>query len=188
MWNTPTGIRILRPREGRLFLAAADALTGRIQAGDLPTDFPQLFTELTDSQRTAEIKTVTQALLASSEVVPSTAVHDATIYSVFQQLKSEIVNEVDGNTTQWRKLTFQVLESVVDFQTETVEVSPTVDSNNYEAWDDAVERLVDQILWDRDFEFADSFLDADPRQAAVLRQVLGIDDDYFSSAAEDIAT
>lgn len=188
MWNTPNGKRILRPNEGRLFLAAANMLKGRIQDSDPLEDFPLLFTELTESQQTAEIEIVTQALLASADVLPATAVHDAAIYSVYHQLKGEIAIEIDLlDTMEWREQTLKTLESVLDPDPEDSDLVPTVAaSEDIDAWDFAVEILVDQVLWDRDFQLADSFLDEAPQRAALMRQILGIDEDYFSAPSEDL--
>jgi len=45
--------------------------------------------------------------------------------------------------------------------------------------------LTDRVLWDRDFEIAAGFLDADPATAGPRREVLGIPDDYFTVAPPD---
>lgn len=52
-------------------------------------------------------------------------------------------------------------------------------------WERLVDGLTDAILWDRDFEMADSFLDVDPGVSHHRRQLLGINEDYFSSVAPD---
>jgi hypothetical protein len=48
-----------------------------------------------------------------------------------------------------------------------------------------VDCLASAILWDRDFEFAETFLDADPEAARQRRKTLGIVDDYFVMPAPD---
>lgn len=57
-----------------------------------------------------------------------------------------------------------------------------VELGEWELW---VDCLASAILWDRDFEFADSFLDADPDAARRRRKVLGITEDYFVRPAPD---
>lgn len=52
-------------------------------------------------------------------------------------------------------------------------------------WEDWIDLLASEVLWDRDFEFADSFLDAEPKAARSRRQVLGIEEDYFVQPAPD---
>jgi hypothetical protein len=54
-----------------------------------------------------------------------------------------------------------------------------------EEWETWIDCLASAILWDRDFEFADSFLDADPDAARSRRKTLGINDDYFVMPAPD---
>jgi hypothetical protein len=52
-------------------------------------------------------------------------------------------------------------------------------------WSDLIDLLAQAILWDRDFELADSFLDADPGESSQRRRLLGIEDDYFTRVAPD---
>jgi hypothetical protein len=52
-------------------------------------------------------------------------------------------------------------------------------------WDLLIESLADCILWDRDYEMAEAFLDDDPEQAAAKKMMLGIDEDYFTGLAPD---
>ena len=58
-------------------------------------------------------------------------------------------------------------------------------SSNLSQWQSLTESLADRILWDRDFEMAGSFLDEEPAKAAVLKQMMGIETDYYSSIAPD---
>jgi len=46
-------------------------------------------------------------------------------------------------------------------------------------WENMIDELASAILWDRDFELADGFLDEDPSSARHRRRLLGIHDDYF---------
>lgn len=52
-------------------------------------------------------------------------------------------------------------------------------------WEMLIESLADTILWDRDYEMAESFLDAAPDLAKQRRELLGIDDDYYIAIAPD---
>lgn len=54
-----------------------------------------------------------------------------------------------------------------------------------DVWGDCLEHLADAILWDRDFEMAEDFLDADPIESRHRRHLLGINDDYFTRIAPD---
>lgn len=52
-------------------------------------------------------------------------------------------------------------------------------------WEMLIESLADAILWDRDYEMAESFLDAAPDLARQRRELLGIDDEYYIAIAPD---
>ena len=58
-------------------------------------------------------------------------------------------------------------------------------SNHLPRWEVMVADLADSILWDRDFEMADEFLDVDPGVSRQRRRLLGIDDGYFTQVAPD---
>ena len=62
---------------------------------------------------------------------------------------------------------------------------PEEDSCDIRRWEDVVEFLSDAILWDRDFELSDSFLDIDPGVSSQRRRLLGIDHDYFTRVPPD---
>jgi hypothetical protein len=57
---------------------------------------------------------------------------------------------------------------------------------DYGAWHDLLEEIIDRVLWgDRDFQEAELFLDRDPRESRQLKQLMGIDEDYFSAIAPE---
>jgi hypothetical protein len=56
-----------------------------------------------------------------------------------------------------------------------------------DSWELQIELLADRILWDRDYELADTLMDVDPDAATEQKQFLGISDDYFSAIAPDIS-
>ena len=55
-----------------------------------------------------------------------------------------------------------------------------------EDWQFLLDFLANQILWDDgDYENADDFVDKDPRARAALKEMMGIDQDYFTAVAPD---
>ncbi len=50
---------------------------------------------------------------------------------------------------------------------------------------DMVDWLAEAVLWDRDFEMADTFLDVDPGISRQRRRLLGIQEDYFTQVPPD---
>ena len=53
-------------------------------------------------------------------------------------------------------------------------------------WERLITDLSELILWDRDFELAESFLDLDPGVSEHRRRLLGIDEHYFSAVPGEI--
>lgn len=64
-------------------------------------------------------------------------------------------------------------------------VVPAADCLELDRWEEVIDYLADSILWDRDFELAESFLDVDPGLSQQRRRLLGIGDDYFTQVAPD---
>ena len=62
---------------------------------------------------------------------------------------------------------------------------PLVSSTDITNWELLVDGLTDAILWDRDFEMADSFMDIDPGVSHRRQRLLGINKDYFTRIAPD---
>lgn len=60
-----------------------------------------------------------------------------------------------------------------------------LESDNLEDWSRAIEFLVDQVLWDRDFDMEEIFADHDPAKIAEIKKYFGIHEDYFSTPAPD---
>ncbi len=63
--------------------------------------------------------------------------------------------------------------------------TPTILSNDLEFWATTIENLVNQVLWDRDFELESIFADHDPSKISDIKAYLGINHDYFSTPAPD---
>lgn len=98
------------------------------------------------------------------------------------------VSEPAPSDVKWRRLVHSAcLETLGGEDGAWLDVSTDsqlagVELTEWEVWIDC---LASAILWDRDFEFADSFLDADPEMARRRRMTLGISDDYFVMPAPD---
>ncbi len=71
-----------------------------------------------------------------------------------------------------------------ELDSEAIEI-PDETSGEISEWAYLIERLTSAVLWDRDFEMAESFLDVDPRVSQQRRRLLGIDQDYFTRVAPD---
>ena len=126
--------------------------------------------------------------------------------AVFVEIRDQVAIEIglmdvdepsaaeEVENTSWRELVLAAHRSIFgEFRSTEIgpEVDdgvierPAVDSYDMNAWEDLIEHLTDAVLWDRDFEMADSFLDIDPGVSQQRRRLLGIDDDYFTRVAPD---
>jgi hypothetical protein len=168
------------------------------------------FDELTSAQRLAMVRDVARYLLTPTPTVcPLTATAEATVAAIFTEICDSVGIEIDLATDEdmegeprflfWRSMIHAAATSGI---LETAEVTdgddlkgldetteqdslPKIDCNDREWWFDVVNQLADTILWDRDFEMADCFLDSDPIEAQQRRLLLGIEEGYFTDVAPD---
>lgn len=158
----------------------------------------------------------THLLTETPEPLELSAVNESAVYSIFRVLASEIETEIESEIdidhisgldaqskewlTEWRKSALAAYhqtmgEPVIEEplpadcmfgDMEDDEPPLTVDCSEFARWESVTEQLADQILWDRDFDMAGEFLDAQPAQAALLKQHMGIEPDYYTSVASDV--
>ncbi|MEZ6129301.1 MAG: hypothetical protein R3C59_11510 [Planctomycetaceae bacterium] len=198
MWNTPQGVRVLTGAEAALVQDAVSVLADFVheEASGYGATFKHgiaLFDQLSWTERLTELDRVATALLtASGPVFQPSAVHEAVVGAIFSTVESMVHSEIrcdEPGDQAWRS---QVLaachESLAHKGAEAIECLPVSSSvSDPGIWSDTIEVLADQILWDRDYQLAGDFLDTDPEKAALIREVLGIDDDYFVDAAQDVS-
>ena len=206
MWHTSEGDRFLEAAEARLFKAGVTGLVERVKE-DVRVESGgytiTLFDELTWSQRLAVLESVATHLLTKTDQMPElTAVNEAAIGTVFDHISFEIDMEIEDTSsgTVWRQLVLDACHECLGD-----ELSEHDDSDGDEAaedeadylpesascerpdlWHHLVQSLADRILWDRDYELMGDFLDEPPEKAAMLRQIMGIGEDYFAAAADDL--
>jgi hypothetical protein len=214
-WQTSEGDRWLTGAEATLvretLALMIDQISDNIEDGDEERlwDFGvELFDELTGTQQLVIAKTVAEHLLVkTTRTLELTSINEATVYAVFRTLTAQIEIEVDTENDKsesdpwrcyWRRLTLNAFKECFPhdeadgFEGDDPEdpwMTPQSEaSSNVPQWDSLTESLADRILWDRDFEMAGSFLDDDPAQAAVMKQMMGISADYYSDVAPDLKT
>ena len=199
MWKTPQGNRCLVQAEAALFKAATLALVERVKEEEQHLQTcrygVQVFDQLTWSPRLAALELAATHLLSSTSPAPIlNAVNEATIAAIFSHVSFEIDMEIDdmSRAFRWRQLTLsagcEIFE--IDEDPRTLELEYTlpqsIGDKRRELWHSLVDSLADQILWDRDFELIETFIDEPPEKATMMRQIMGIDDNYFSTAADDL--
>jgi hypothetical protein len=172
-----------------------------------------VFDSLSTSQRLALLHDVANHLLTPTEsALPLSATAEAAVAAVFVEIRDQVAIEigfqeydeektsdiapcaVDPDNMSWRELVIAAHHCVFgdrfsddlasDFDGEIVpRLTPS--SRDMDSWELLIEHLTDAILWDRDFEMADSFLDIDPSVSQRRRRLLGIEDDYFTNVVAD---
>jgi hypothetical protein len=208
MWHTSVGNRELAGAEAALLKVAITAVVEQIKEEssgyvDQAEYGIRLFDELPWSQRLVLLEQIATYLFTKTrEPLELTAVNEAAIGALFEHIRWEIELEIVLRNedplqpdTQWRELVSTAYEEC--FRDEgadgTIEEwddfsQPDITSEDRETWSDLIESLANRILWDRDFEMEDLFLDEAPEKTEIMKQYLGIDSDYFAAAAPDAVT
>ncbi len=214
MWHTSRGDRTLRGDEAALVRMSIESMIDTLlihvddeidneEAGadariDCESGIPT-YDALTISQRIALLHDVAMYLLTDTRgVLPLSAELEAAVAAIFIEIRDQVAIEIDfpsinnrrGGPT-WRAMVRNAYDCVFAADEtglhdhEVDEEVPVAENREIYRWEYLIESLSDAILWDRDFEMADSFLDDDPGVSHHRRQLLGIDDEYFTSIARD---
>jgi len=164
------------------------------------------YDSLTISQRIALLHDVATYLLTDTDkVLALSAELEAAVAAIFVEIRDQVAIEInfpsiDDNQIgpTWRTLVRAAYVSAFadaigdHYQSSdsgelppSSQNLPSPQSRDIGQWEFLIESLSDAILWDRDFEMADSFLDDDPDVSQHRQRLLGIDDEYFTSIAHD---
>ena len=210
MWHTSRGDRTLDGHEAVLVSKAIDVMVGALlvhideefedSAPDCETGIA-IYDMWTPSQRIGLLHEVGKYLLTSTdEPLALSALTDATVAAIFVEIRDQIAIEIefaasheDSGQPQWREMVLAAHRSIYSnncgewygrgYGSSVREFDASSDDLRH--WETRVDELVDSILWDRDFEMAEGFLDIDPGVSRQRRRLLGIDDEYFTSVAPD---
>lgn len=162
-----------------------------------------VFDSLTIPQRVAMLHHVSTHLL--TDLVPVTeetsAVDDATIAAIFSEIQDQVTIEIDlhldddsdiefeeyfrgvesCDAASWRSLVLAAFMQLNDGSDGVDDYQPpeSATHTSIDAWEDLIDALASAILWDRDFELVDGFMDEDPVSASHRKKLLGIHDNYF---------
>lgn len=196
MWHTSSGDRTLTGAEALLVKEAITAIVEQImeESAGYTEQWEygvDRFDELTLSQRLKLLEQVAIHLLTpTQETLELTAVSEAAVAVIYEHMLVVIDLEIDDDrpTTRWRSLILAAYAECFSEDAGDLEDEfhpPASTSNNRKEWEVLIDCLTDNSLWDRDFEI-DEFLDASPEVSEMLKDHMGIDDDYYSAAAPDI--
>jgi hypothetical protein len=206
MWHTSRGDRTLAGQEALLISGAIEIMVAALLDHldeDLDDTAPDcetgivVYDHCTPAQRIALLHQTARYLLTETdEVLPLSALTDATVAAIFVEIRDQLAIEIGfaadgGEDSQqtWRRRVWAAHQSVFDDcredEAEELPINFGPESEDLSCWEQLVSELADSILWDRDFEMADGFLDADPGVSQQRRRLLGIDDSYFMAVAPD---
>jgi hypothetical protein len=172
---------------------------------------------LTLEQKIWTLHKVTHGLLdKKTPACELSAFVEATIACVFRVLEDSVMIEIDmandfdddseENSDDsydhfyWRKTLFApYYELIKESNAETSEEEESedneeeeeielidVESEEEDDWEMVIEIMESQVLWDADYDL-DEFEDIDPDNSDLLKQLLGMQDTYFSSIPDDPA-
>ena len=202
MWNTSYGDRVLAPAEAALFVEAVaymrDMISVAVELQESHYVGVTAFDRLQPTQQLTALHLVTMALL-KPEIPPPplSATLEGTVYGVFKDLLSIIEVEIDACRDD--EISYELRNAIlaarragvvsgVDWHQpseEEIADLPDCSCTDIDRWEEEIETLADQILWDRDFELEPLIADQDPSKVADIKEYLGIGRDYFSTAAPD---
>lgn len=159
-----------------------------------------VFDSLSIPQRVAMLHHVSKHLLSDAhpEGEETSAIDDATIAAIFSEIQDQVAIEIgldpedfvcdqqsDSDLivkmTYWRSLVLSACQQTIsiDDDMENLGIPTDALADSLEKWECAIDLLASAILWDRDFELADGFMDEDPSSARQRRRLMGIHDNYF---------
>ncbi len=211
MWETSQGTRTLTGAEAYLIKELVhylhDQILVGIEIGEPHFSDVAVFDCLQPTQQLVTLYTVARGLLDPAAAPPKlTATCEGTIYAIFRELETlieaEIEFEKDSGLSDYsiRSLARAAYIPVRNPSGVYCDLKPEMKSGIDQGWDavpqkectvmerwsDFIELLADNILWDRDFQFDRIVGDVSPDQAGLIKQQLGINEDYYSSVAQDI--
>ncbi|MGB7345014.1 MAG: hypothetical protein WBD20_12440 [Pirellulaceae bacterium] len=174
-----------------------DAIAGYCQSGIA------IYDELPPTRRIALLHEVAGYLLMPTDgVMPLSAYAEAAVAAIFVEVRDQVAIEIDlfpsgpdeisddpEENITWRELVLAAYESVAALADDNWEALhddlPDPLSCELDDWEPLIDSLADAVLWDRDFEMAGDFLDAEPAVSQQRRRLLGIEEDYFASIVPD---
>lgn len=184
MWRTSEGDRILKGGEAELFRKGVSSLACHLADAFECYEFAtgeKVFDRLTHAQKIAMLDLVSRALLYQNARCPAlSGVNEATVAAVYAHIGREIVIETDESESLfWRRLVRAACKGIGWGRS----AMPNLHCENDGKWRDVIEELLDEILWDRDHELEDIFLDMPPDDSRAARAAAGVSGPYFRTIA-----
>lgn len=197
MWHTPEGDRKLKGAERRLFINGLIHILEQMEEQD-PEDVDfhsKIIRQINPDDWWFVFMLVAEQLLGDGPDPDLRAWNEAVVFEIYQALDTEIqieverqqIGEMEGRHGWFvRKLAHDTIkqfqppkEELKDLDPDEKVSIPRVKSTNAADWEFEIEMLLDEILWDRDFLMYDTFADADPVRGKMLKEFMGIEQEYY---------
>ena len=184
VWRTDPSDRILEGPEAKVFAEALLSLLDEFDLCDFEYDLGiKCFDTLTVGQKISVLSTIANGLFRKDvEPVELTAVLESGIGAVFKHLYHRVTYEIDEPElgSKWREL---LVAARKEMEAEDI---PDITCEDYKEWDIEVEELANAILWDRDYEDGDIYMDHPPEKTEWLKYMVMISDNYYTAIADDL--
>ena len=201
-WNTDEGSRTVTGFEAQMIRALASQLMETIRACvdlDEPLNFGvPLFEAMTWQQQVVMVEKILKLLVDPiAHAEGSSALMDSTVAAFYAELYRSMEIETDTErldvelgwsfdelpTRDWRQWVALVLDEV-DYEGEL----PRIESTDMDDWDVPIQCLKGRVLADEDYLMESLALDLPPEKRFMLRDVMGIKNDYFIDVPPDVTT
>ena len=204
MWNTVIGERTLVGAERRLIMntgwGLADAISATAMCNDNVRFGIVLFDRLIWQQQMLMLEKVLKPLLEPTLFAPqSTALLDATIAAIYAHMLESVEIELDTARMDsievdsfYGESNYDVRQEILDALLEPVDADepaedgwPSVDCDDIDEWDLAIECLQGRMLADEDWQMDAITMDLAPIKSSRLKKAMGIQTAYFIDIPPD---
>jgi len=165
-----------------------------LEVDDAYTSDIERFTKMSLGQKAWIIHLVAFGLLdPNTPVVPLTAYTEASIAAIFRQVEGLVQEEIyfiddepDGDWYDVRRAIWTVHEEAGRNSPDFIgnDEPLKIENADIEEWEEAIHYIEFSILWDTDYDFSQDGKGS-PENNAQLRDMFGIDDEYFSTIPEE---
>ncbi|HEY3965175.1 MAG TPA: hypothetical protein VGM05_11540 [Planctomycetaceae bacterium] len=197
MWRTQAGERLLHGAEARLIRTALGVLVDHVEEeidglrDSLAFSVP-IFDRLQGRQKLALLADIGHHLLCSTDPPPPlTATNESAVAVLYRVIEDWVALEVDSEDDfrempgedpfDWRR---QILDAYRESAPDDEDV-PVATSRDHEEWSLLIECLEARVLWDADYLDEDLYADQPPEAGQIMKDRLGVPDEYFRAVAPD---
>lgn len=178
-WRTPKGVRVLEGVEKTLFLIGAS-----FTYDELKLEAEDEIEQGAD-EKIIELSSVVRALTEKTEVPELCAWNESVVGYVFDSLTTIIDTEMHLEDPSDKPIEFKnkslmewLLECNEQYLNNEIEIKGK-DDKNRDGWEAIIDCMSERILWDEDYKLEEKIVDLKPKNAKKLKEVSGIDPDYF---------